>query len=46
MQSFLVNMKGKWIAAIIGPGGLGWRFGMVNQPIGNHGQGIFWCGQI
>ena len=19
---------------------------MVNQPIGNHGQGIFWCGQI
>ena len=20
--------------------------GMVNQPIGNHGLGIFWCGQI
>ena len=19
---------------------------MVNQPIGNHGQGIFWCGRI
>ena len=19
---------------------------MVNQPIGNHGLGIFWCGQI
>ena len=19
---------------------------MVNQSIGNHGQGIFWCGQI
>ena len=23
-----------------------WRFGMVNHPIGNHGLGIFWCGQI
>ena len=22
------------------------RFGMVNQPIGNSGLGIFWCGQI
>ena len=22
------------------------RFGMVNQPIGNHWLGIFWCGQI
>ena len=22
------------------------RFGMVNQHIGNHGLGIFWCGQI
>ena len=22
------------------------RFGMVNQPIRNHGLGIFWCGQI
>ena len=19
---------------------------MVNQPVGNHGLGIFWCGQI
>ena len=19
---------------------------MVNQPIGNHGPGIFWCGRI
>ena len=19
---------------------------MANQPIGNHGQGIFWCGRI
>ena len=19
---------------------------MVNQPIGNHGLGIFWCGEI
>ena len=19
---------------------------MVNQPIGNHGLGVFWCGQI
>ena len=19
---------------------------MVNQPVGNHGVGIFWCGQI
>ena len=19
---------------------------MVNQPMGNHGLGIFWCGQI
>ena len=23
-----------------------WRFGMVNQHIGNHGLGFFWCGQI
>ena len=22
------------------------RFGMVNQPVGDHGLGIFWCGQI
>ena len=22
------------------------RFGMVNQPIGNHGLRIFWCGQL
>ena len=22
------------------------RFGMVNQPIGNHGLGIFWRGRI
>ena len=22
------------------------RFGMVNQHIGNHGLGIFWCGKI
>ena len=22
------------------------RFGMVNQPIGNHGLGIFWCDWI
>ena len=21
-------------------------FGMVNQHIGNHGLGIFWCGRI
>ena len=25
---------------------IGSRFGMVNQPIGNHGLGIFGCGQI
>ena len=23
-----------------------YRFGIVNQLIGNHGLGIFWCGQI
>ena len=23
-----------------------YRFGMVNQPVGNHGLGIFWCGKI
>ena len=23
-----------------------YRFGMVNQPMGNHGLGIFWCGRI
>ena len=22
------------------------QVGMVNQPIGNHGMGIFWCGRI
>ena len=22
------------------------RFGMVNQPTGNHGLEIIWCGQI
>ena len=22
------------------------RFGMVNQHIGNHGLGMLWCGQI
>ena len=27
---------------LIGPRVLGWQ----NQPIGNHGLGIFWCGQI
>ena len=35
-------MKSAYISLIIGPRGLGW----VNQPIGNHGLGIFWCGQI
>ena len=34
-------MKSAYISLIIGPRGLG-----LNQPVGNHGLGIFWCGQI
>ena len=30
----------------LGPLLHGQRFGMVNQPVGNHGPGIFWCGRI
>ena len=33
-------MKSSYISLIIGLRGL------VNQPVGNHGLGIFWCGQI
>ena len=40
-QTGIAKLKSAYNSLIIGPRGLG-----VNQPIGNHGQGIFWCGQI
>ena len=41
-QTRIVKLTSAYNSLIIGPGGVG----MVNQPIGNHGLGIFWCGQI
>ena len=40
-QTRIAKLKGAYDLLIIF-----YRFGMVNQPIGNHGLGIFWCGQI
>ena len=41
-QTRIAKLKSAYNSLIIGPRGLG----MVNQPIGNHGLGIFWCGWI
>ena len=41
-QTRIAKLKSAYNSLIIGPRG----FGMVNQPIGNHGLGIFWCGRI
>ena len=41
-QMRITKLKSACISFIIGPRGLGWQ----NQPIGNHGLGIFWCGRI
>ena len=41
-QMRIAKGKSAYNSLIIGPRG----FLMVNQPIGNHGLGIFWCGQI
>ena len=40
-QMRTAELKSAYNSLIIGP-----RFGMVNQHIGNHGQGIFWRGRI
>ena len=41
-QMRTAKLKSAYNSLIIGPKG----FGMVNQHIGNHGLGIFWCGRI
>ena len=41
-QTRIAKLKSAYNSHIIGPRGLG----RINQPIGNHGLGIFWCGQI
>ena len=41
-QTRIAKLKSAYNSLIIGPRGLG----RINQPIGNHGLGIFWCGQI
>ena len=41
-QTRIAKLKSAYNSLIIGPR----AFGMVNQPIGNHGLGIFWCGHI
>ena len=41
-QMRIAKLKSAYNSLNIGPRG----FGMVNQPIGNHGRGIFWCGRI
>ena len=40
-QTRIAVLKSAYNSLIIGPG-----IGMVNQHIGNHGLGIFWCGRI
>ena len=40
-QTRTAKLKSAYNSLIIGPRGL-----MVNQHIGNHGLGIFWCGRI
>ena len=39
-QTRIAKLKSAYNSLIIGLRGLG----MVNQHIGNHGLGIFWCG--
>ena len=41
-QMRTAKLKSAYNSLIIGPRG----FWMVNQPIGNHRLGIFWCGRI
>ena len=41
-QTRIAKLKSAYNSLIIGPRG----FGMVNQPIGNQGLGIFSCGRI
>ena len=41
-QTMTAKLKSAYNSLIIGPRG----FGMVNQHIGIHGLGIFWCGRI
>ena len=41
-QMRVTKLKSAYNSHIIGPR----SFGMENQPIENHGLGIFWCGQI
>ena len=40
-QTRIAKLKSAYNSLIIGPRGLEW-----NQPIENHGLGIFWCGRI
>ena len=41
-QTRIAKLKSAYNSLIIDPRGLG----VINQHIGNHGLGIFWCGQI
>ena len=41
-QTRIAKVKSAYNLVIIDPK----RFGMVNQPIGNYGLGIMWCGRI
>ena len=41
-QMRTTKLKSAYNSLIIGPRGLG----LVNQPLRNHGLGIFWCGRI
>ena len=41
-QMRIAKLKSAYNSLIIGPRGLEWK----NQPIENHGLGIFWCGRI
>ena len=40
-QTRIAKLKSAYNSLIIGPG-----IGIVNQPKGNHGLGIFCCGRI
>ena len=41
-QMSITKLKSAYNSLIIDPTGLGWH----TNIIGNHGLGIFWCGQI
>ena len=41
-QMRIAKLKHAYNSLIFGRRG----FGMVNQPLGNHGLGMFWCGRI